>query len=348
MDIFSTRAQLAALEQMPPEYSALFDFFANEAGVVESDKAIYDYKKGSRRMAPTVHPGAGGVLMDRDGYETREIGFCCIAPERIIEDQNLKGRLFGEQVLGAMTPQEREKKMLAEDLMDMRKAIQRRYEWMVRQVLLTGKLSVFTYTNEGRGVAASMIADYGFTNFYTPGSGSANWDQAGAKIDGDMHEIFDMVYDGGGYVDRIFMAPDVAAAILANSNYVKQFDGRNIDMGKINTQYRGSGIRFIGWNSDGVEMYSLSGSFVDDDGTTTPFIPSGKLIAGSGDLLNVYYGPVTQVEETGVNAIHKTYLKKQVPLRYGSVESNAIKNRLTSCPTIVPVNVDGWAVATVL
>lgn len=348
MDIYSTRAQLAALEVMPPEYSALFDFFGKEAGVVEDDKAIYDYRKGSRRMAPMVRPGAGGVLMDRDGFETREIGFCCIAPERVIEDQNLKGRVFGEQVLGAMTPQEREKKLLAQDLIDMRKAIQRRYEWMVRQVLLTGKLSVFTYTNEGRGVAASMVADYGFTNTYVPGSGSANWDQAGAKIDGDMHEIFDMVYDGGGYVDRIFMAPDVAAAIIANSDYVKQFDGRNIDMGKINTRYRGSGIRFIGWNSDGVEMYSLSGSFIDDDGTVTPFIPSGKLIAGSGDLLNIYYGPVTQVEETGMNATHKTYLKKQVPLRYGSIDGNVIKNRLTSCPTIVPTNVDGWAVATVL
>jgi hypothetical protein len=348
MDIYSTRAQLAAIDLMPREYSALHDFFARDAGTVEDDKAIYDFRKGSRRMAPTVHPGTGGVLMDRDGYETREIGFCCIAPERVIESDNLQGRMFGERVFGAMTPQERERKLLARDLTDMRKAIQRRREWMVRQVLLTGKLSVFTYTNEGRGVAASMIADYGFTNFFTPGSGSANWDQAGAKIDKDMHEIFDLVYDGLGYVDRIFMAPDVADAILSNSDYVKYFDGRNIDMGKINTQYRGSGIRFIGWNSDGVEMYSISGTFIDDDGTAKRLIPDGKLIAGSGDLLNIFHGPVTQVEETGANAQHKTYIKKEVPLRYGSIDANAVKNRLTSCPTVVPVNVDGWCVATVL
>lgn len=348
MDIYSTRAQLAAIDLMPREYSALYDFFARDAGTVEDDKAIYDYRKADRKMAPTVFPGAGGVVMERGGYETREIGFCCIAPERIIEDQNLKGRMFGENILGAMSPQERERKLLARDLMDMRKAIQRRYEWMVRQVLLTGKLQVFNYTNEGRNLEASMIADYGFTNYYTPGTGSANWDQAGAKIDHDMHEIFDLVYDGLGYVDRIWMAPDVAQAILENSNYVKTFDARNIDMGRINTQYRGSGVRFIGWNSDGVEMYSIAGSFIDDDGQRQPIIPSGKLIAGSGELLNVYFGPVTQVEETGANAQHKTYFKKQVPLRYGSIDGNAIKNRLTSCPTVVPQNVDGWAVATVL
>ena len=212
-------------------------------------------------------------------------------------------------------------------------------------MILTGKLSVFNYTNEGRGIEASMIADYGFTNNFVP---QTKWDQAGAKIDADMRSIFDLVYDGLGYVDRIFMAPDVADAMIDNSKYIKQFDGRNIDMGKINTQYRGSGIRFIGWNSDGVEMYSMSGTFIDDDGTAKAVIPSGTLIAGSADMLKMYFGPVTQVEETGMNAQHKTYIKKQVPLRYGSIDGNSIKNRLTSCPTVVPENVDGWCVAKVL
>ena len=296
-------------------------------------------------MAPTVLPGTGGVIMDREGFETREIGFCCIAPERIIGDQNLKGRMFGERVLGAMTPQEREKKILAKDLADMRKAIQRRREWMVRQVLLTGKLSVFTYTNEGRGVNPTMIADYGFTNFYTPGT---QWDQAGAKINEDMEEIFDLVYDGLGNVEVIMMAPNVANAMIANTKYIDTFDKRNADMGKINTQYRGQGLRFLGYNIDGVEMYSLSGTFVDDDGQVKKVIPDGKLIAGGRGILNVYHGPVTQVEETGPNAQHKTYIKKEVPLRYGSIDGNTIKNRLTSCPTVVPQNVDAWAVATVL
>ena len=345
MDIYSTRAQLAAIDLMPREYSVLYDFFGHDAGTVEDDKAIYDYRKGSRKMAPTVHPGTGGVLMERDGYETREIGFCCIAPERIIADQNLKGRMFGERVLGAMTPQERERKILARDLTEMRKAIQRRREWMVRQVLLTGKLSIFTYTNEGRGVNPTMIADYGFTNFYTP---DTQWDQAGAKIDDDMKEIFDLVYDGLGTVDKIVMASDVASAVLHNETFMKQYDRRNEEAGKINTKYRGSGLRFIGTNADGVELYSLSGTFVDDDGLVKKLIPDGKLIAGSDDLLNIFHGPVTQVEETGSNAQHKTYIKKEVPLRYGSIDGNSIKNRLTSCPTVVPRNVDGWAVATVL
>lgn len=345
IDIYSTRAQLAAIEQQPREYSFLYDTFVQEMPPVEDSKAIYDYRKGSRPMAPVVHPNTGGVLMERTGFETREIGFCTIAPERIIENNDLQGRVFGERVLGAMTPEQREKKMLAKDQIEMRQAIQRRREWMARQVLLTGKLNVFRYTNEGRDLETTLVADYGFTNKYVP---SEKWDSAGADIDTDMREMFDLVYEGLGYVDMIVMDPASASAMIGNSKYVKQFDSRNIDMGKINTQYRGQGIRFIGWNSDGVEMYSCSGSFVDDDGVTKPMIPKGTVIAGSRGILKCLHGPVTQVEENGPNARHITYIKKEVPLRYGSIDGNAIKNRITSRPTIVPFNVDAWCVASVL
>lgn len=345
MDIYSTRAQLAAIELMPREYSVLYDFFARDRGAIEDDKAIYDYMKGTKKMAPTVHEGAGGVIMGRDGYETREIGFCTAAPERIIEDQNLKGRMFGEKVLGAMTPEQRAKKIQARDLTEMRKAIQRRLEWMTMKVLLSGKLEVFEYTNEGRGIAATKIADYGFTNNFTP---DTKWSEAGADIYGDMEAIFDLVYDGLGSVDRIVMAPNVAIAVMNNEKFMKHFDRKNENAGKINTQYRGQGLRYLGTNQDGVEMYSFAGTYLDDDGIVKRYIPDGKLITGSEGMLDVYFGPVTQVEDAGVNAQHKTYIKKQVPLHYGSIDSNAVKNRLTSRPTVIPENVDGWAVATVL
>lgn len=236
IDIYSTRAQLAAIEQLPREYTFLYDTFAADMGAVEDDKAIYDFRKGTRQMAPFVVPGAGGVLMPRDGFETREIGFCTIAPERVIDVEALSGRSFGERVLGAMTPEQREKKMLVKDLMEMRQAIQRRREWMARQVLLTGKLNIFRYTQEGRDLKTTLVADYGFTNKFTP---TTAWNQPGATIDDDMKEMFDLVYDGLGYVDIIVMAPDAANAMMANSNYMKTFDMRNVDMGEINTKYRG-------------------------------------------------------------------------------------------------------------
>ncbi len=344
MDLYDVRSQLKAIELMPRECSVLADFFCKEDSVQENNKAIYDFRKGTKPMAPTVHPGTGGVIMERTGYETREIGFCTIAPERLIEDQNLQGRMFGEAVLGAMTPEQREKKMLAKDLTEMRQAIQRRREWMARQVLLTGKLSIFEYTNEGRSAEASMVADYSFTNFFTPNTA---WDQAGADILSDMEAIYDLVYEGLGEVEKIVMAPDVWAVMRNNESFMKHFDRAKEDVGSFKQKYRGSGLRYLGINADGVELFSLSGTFIDDDNLKKPIMPAGTLIAGASDILRMPYGPVTQVEEEGSNAKHKTYIKKEVPLRHGSIDGNSIKNRLTSRPTVIPFNVDAWAVAKV-
>jgi len=303
MDLYDVRSQLKALELMPRECSVLADFFCKEDSVLENNKAIYDFRKGTKPMAPTVHPGTGGVIMERTGYETREIGFCTIAPERLIEDQNLQGRMFGEAVLGAMTPEQREKKMLANDLKEMRQAIQRR-----------------------RPTA---------------------WDQAGADIAYDFESIYDLVYEGGGEVQKIVIAPDVWAVLRNNAAFMKLLDMRNVDMGDIKQKYRGSGLRFLGHNADGVELYSLAGTFIDDDGLKKAVMPAGTLLAGASDILRMPYGPVTQVEEEGSGAKHKTYIKKEVPLRHGSINGNSIMNRLTSRPTVIPFNVDAWAVAKV-
>lgn len=345
LDIYSTRAQLKAIEAMPREYSFLFDLFCRDGGCVEDDKAIYDYRKGDRKMAPMVVPGAGGVLMERGGFETREIGFCQIAPERIITNNDLKGRSFGENVFGALSPQDREKKMLVKDQMEMLKAIQRRREWMVRQVLMNGKLEVFRYTNEGRDLETTLVADYGFTNRFTPATA---WGQAGCKISDDMKAMFDMVFEGLGAAEVIVMDSHAANVVASNEDYMKKFNYRNAEFGKINTRYVGQGVRYMGTNEDGVDMFSFSGSFTDDDGLVKKILPRGTVLMGSRGMLNCYHGPVTQVEDTGSNAQHKTYFKKEVPLRYASIESNAIKNRITSCPAIVPGNVDGWVVANVL
>lgn len=205
----------------------------------------------------------GGVLMGRTGYETRRNRLLhgCAGAHHYRPGHH--GRAFGEKILGAMTPEQREKKMLAQDLADMRKAIQRRREHMARQVLLTGKLSMFVYTNEGRGLKPTVLADYGFTQNFTP---DTTWDNAGAKIEADMQEMTDMVFEGLGAPEKIVMAPDVANAMLENSKYMKQFDMLSAKLGEINARYKGEGVRFLGYNADGVEMYSFSGKFLDDDG----------------------------------------------------------------------------------
>ena len=48
IDIYSTRAQLRAIELFPREYSFLYDLFVRDGGMSEDDKAIFDFFKGRR------------------------------------------------------------------------------------------------------------------------------------------------------------------------------------------------------------------------------------------------------------------------------------------------------------
>ena len=342
---FDTRAQLAAIEQIPREYPFLLDTFVKDGGCVEDDKAIYDYRKKGKIMAPFIVDGAGGIPMGRDGYSVREIGFPTIAPERVININDIATRQFGEKILGASTPAQRAKKQQAADLKEMLMAIDRRKEWMARQILLTGKLEIFRYTNNGRDKETTLVADYGFTNNFTP---STAWSSSGSTISDDMRRIKDMIYEGGGDLDLIVCAPDVAEAMVHNAAFMKEFDYKNADMGKIKTSYRGSGLRYWGQNSEGVDMYSYTANFTDDEGNVQQMIPSGKLIAGGRQMINMLYGPVTLVKGRDENAQWETYIKKEVPQRLGNPESNQITNRITTRPTMVPFNIDAWVVADVL
>jgi hypothetical protein len=344
-DMYSTAAQLAAIEQLPREYNFLLDEFVQDRGAVEDDRAIYDYRKGDRVMAPMIHENTGDVPMPRDSFVTQEFVFPTIAPSRVIEVAQLKSRSFGEAVYGSKTPEQRAREMLARDLMDMRAAITRRKEWMVRQILLTGKMEVFTYTKEGRNKYATKYADYGFTNNYTP---QTPWNQAGSDPDYDMQKMFDLVYNGNGFVDTVLVDPKTANVLKNNDKFMKQLDIRNYHVGELNPNYIGAGVRRVGVNSDGVEILSYAGTYVDDDGVTKPNLPDGTVICLSKKLLSGFYGPVTQVEDVGINAEPKTYIAAEVPLRWGSIDDNSIKNRLISRPTFVPFNVDAWAVASVL
>lgn len=342
---FDTRALLAAVESLPREYPFLLDTFVKDNGCVEDDKALYDYRKKGKIMAPFIVDGAGGVPMSRDGFSVREIGFPTIAPERVININDIATRSFGEKILGGSTPAQRAKAQQAADLKEMLAAIDRRKEWMVRQILLYGKLEIFRYTNNGRDKQTSLVADFGFTNNYTP---TIPWNENGAVISDDMRRMKDILYEGGGDLDMYVCAPDVTETMVHNGEYMKEFDYKNADMGKIKTAYRGSGLRYWGQNSEGADLYSYSGTFVDDDGTVKPIMPSGTVIAGARQMINMFYGPVTLVKGRDENAVWETYIKKEVPQRLGNPESNQITNRITTRPTMVPFNVDAWVVGHVL
>ena len=347
-DLFSTAVMLKAVELMPRKYTFLSDTFVDDGDTCEDERAMYDYRKGAQTgLAPFVVPGTGGVAVNREGYEMREVRFSTIAPEREITLQDISTRMFGEQITGQMTPEQRSKRLLARDLTYLREITQNRRNWMAREVLLKGKLEIRRYTKEGVEKEASLLADFGFSNFYAP---ETKWNQPGAKINYDMEAAFDLVYDGLGDVDILVMGAGVFEAMMQNSDYLKTLDMDKVFMGEINTRYQGQGVRYRGTNSDGVAMVSYSGKFLNDDRQLEAHIPAGCILMGSrsNKPLEFKHGPIQKATGLDETAAFHTYIKKEVPFRIGGSHSDSIATRLVSRPTVIPKNVGAWCMMKVL
>jgi len=347
-DLFSTAVMLKAVEQAPRIYTFLSDSFAQDGELCDDERALYDYRKGAQTgLAPFVVPGTGGVAINREGYEMREIRFSTLAPERVVTLADVSSRMFGEAVTGALTPEQRSKRIIARDLTELRAMVQNRRNWMAREVLLKGKLEIKRYTNQGVEKEPSMLANFGFTNYYTP---VTRWDQAGAKINYDMEKVFDMVYDGLGDVDIMVMGAGVFEAMMENSTYCKTLDMDKVYMGEIATKYAGQGVRYRGTNTDGVKMVSYSGHFLNDARQLEYHIPAGYILVGSTAKkpIKIMHGPIQKYTGMDESAALHTYIKKEVPFRIGGSQSDSIATRLVSRPTVVPENVGAWAVMKVL
>lgn len=342
-DINNPIVQIKAIDLIPAEPTFLYDALVEDGGAVEEGEVIYDYRKGAvDGMAPFVGEDVGGVVIERKGFETHQIDFPTLAPERIVEKKHIMKRGFDEAVYGAKSPDQRAKQLIAEDLKTLKRSISLRLEWMTAELLSTGKLTLPTYTEHGV-LKDSKVADFGFTNTSTI---TNKWNATGADVYGDLNDMYEEVIDGLGNVDMFIMAGNVAEAMLNNEDFLKKHDIRRAALGELAPKHKAPGVRYIGTNGDGIDMYSYSRTYVGEDGTAKPFIPAGSIYAVSEKMFKSYFGAVTLIEKDGDN--FKTYVAKMVPYRNSYAGSNTVVQRVISRPIIMPKNVDGWAKRIVL
>lgn len=345
--LYDPRTMLAAIELMKPPVSFLWDTFVKSAPrYLVTELAEIDYRKGEVRMAPFVASDVGGVVVGREGFNTAMFKFPTIAPERLIKPSDLSQRSFGESIYSGRTPASREEQMMAEDLTALREMIAKRKAWMVSQLLFItpGKLLLDVMTDKGleKGV---LRVDFNFTNEVTVAD---PWTDDDSDPMSDIEVITDAARDTGGpNPDIIIMGAGAAKAYRNNPKVREALDLKNFLAGNSQISYRGDYLKFIGISPNGLEMYSYTGTYLDDDGTVRPMVPTGGVAALSKGSINAMYGPITQLEPGQIR--HTTYTDYQeVPLYLPDYKKNTTGLRLTSRPMIGPDNIDGWAIADVL
>lgn len=334
---YTTREMVEAIEVTPPVRNFLTRTFFPSENTHRTEKVEFDVKKGKRIMAPFVSPRIGGKVITRNGFHTHEFTTPRLAPERVLTVDEISKRGLGENVYSKKTPSEREDDLLAEDYKDLDESIQRRVEWMCRQILFEGKLDV---VDEEAGVGFQV--DYGFENIIALAS-DRYWSLSTVNPMPLIKERRRKIIQDTGKAPNVMIFASDLIEVFMNNPFIREaMDIRHLQNIEIKPRIVDDALTYYGKIAElGLEIYAYEEFFLNDDGDEEGIIPSGAcLMAHSEGEGSIEYGLITQLED----GKFQSYEAKQVPKIFCNNNSDVKMFRLTSRPLPRPVDVEGWCV----
>ena len=230
---YSTRTLLAAFDEGPIVHTFLRDTFFGGRDFPPTATVEFDYRRGRRKMAPFVAPLVGGKVMERQGFETRFFKAPRIAPVRALRTPDLEARLMGETIYAGRTESDRAAELMAEDSEFLDNAISRREEWMCREVLINGKITV---TAENGYQQVINYLEYGLPaqNVSNHLPITTKWDAAGSDPLKDLETARLKVIKESGISPNVALFGSNAKDVFIRNQSVKDLlDLRRFEMGMV-------------------------------------------------------------------------------------------------------------------
>lgn len=352
MDIYSTYYMLAAVKELPPEHTFFKRryFPTNETmDVFGTTKVLADYAEGSQRRAPFVLPRIGSVSVAREGFSTYELEPGNISISRPLTADHLKNRGFGESLMSGLTPADRERMLLIGDLAELSARISRTEEWLAVQTMLDNGC-IMRHRTEVQDVYEDIPVKFydGEDNpaLFTP---SAGWEHGTADKPGswyaDVCAMIKMLTSRGLPARDLLVASDVGEFLMEDPWILKMLDNRRVELGHIAPTELTDYVSELGvFNFKGRNLSILisDGTFEDEQGVDTPYVPNGSVIVTAPACGKGLYGGVTQLEDD--DHFH-TYAGTRVPLHVVTKRPPSIETQLTAKPLLVPVRKSPWTAA---
>lgn len=351
-DIYSTHFMEAVIREKPTVYTFIRDrYFGGTAGVFKTPKIMVDYDDGAGNLlAPFVIPRVGKAPMGRAGYETRELTPAYIAPSRPLSIDDLEKRQAGESLVSTMTPAQRERNFLVDDLDFLDKAITRREEWMCVNTMLDNACTM-EHIGDKADKHTDMVAQY-YDGTNNPGvfKPSAKWAPGTANKRGTWYEDvcrqIESLTTAGREVTDLVVGNNVAQIILNDPWVLSMLDNRRGWLGEVDPRWQPNGVvRIAKLNFDGVELeiFSYKGTYqvMGKDGKmqTEQYFPAGGALLAAPNTGKLRYGAVTQVEMD-----NNTYTRtgKRIPKHNVNVDTNMKETILTARPNAAPNMKGQW------
>lgn len=278
MDIFatSTLSKIIAGGQ-PPAHGALRKVFFPYHETHNTENIEVQYTYGGRKMAPFVHPLIGGKTVEGNGYQSAFLQAPYVAPNILTTAENMLKRGPGEAIGGSKSPQQRAGEKLGRDLNQLNNMCDRREEWMIAQLLSTGR---FLAKFEG----GEKLYDFWPAEADQKPTKTSSWaDPATCDPMKDLEDARKQVVRKSGLNSDIVIMGDTAFSRFKASEKVQaELDNKGFATGNIEPSIKEDGLTFRGNFPTIGEVYTYDEWYVDDaDGTEKPMIPVDVAIVGS-------------------------------------------------------------------
>src|SRR5215471_2209127 len=339
---YETKTMLEPFKQGPLVPTFLRDTFFGSREYPQTPLIEFDFRRGRRKMAPFVAPLVGGKLMERQGFETRYFRAPRIAPVRALRTPDLEARMMGETIYSQRSPADRAAELLAEDAIFCDEAITRREEWMCRNVLVNGAITVTADTGYQMVIDFTQSSAGAANNHYVP---SVKWDvSSGSDPLADLEAArLATIKDSGIAPNVALMGVNAAKVFIRNPQVAALLNKLQYSIATIQPVIQAPNVVLIG-QVPGMQVYEYADYFEDDTGTIFPMLPDNFVMLLSTTTPNkIVYGAFTQLEDAKAKRF-VTYQESRIPFTYGDEEGGSLFLRLTSCPLPMPVDILGFRI----
>lgn len=339
---------IAAVKEEKPFSTFLRDRYFKFKTAFATDEVLFEFKDGTKKLAPFVAPRVGGITIKREGYSAKTFAPAYIAPKRTLTIDELKKKRLGEAIYPQMTPADRESELILDDVNELDEMISRREEWIAAQLLQNAACVMEEKTEDPDVVIEKEIIFHdGETNdwIYTP---AKDWDDAEADIMSDI-AIMARYQKAKGIGATELLCDAAAGSAIINNPKIKQIlDIRNMNVGTVDPILLEYGVaKLATLNCEGhiVDILQYVEEYENEKGVSTPYLPYGSVTLLAPECGQSLYGAVTQLEQ---DTNWHTYGEKRVPLVLASTANQSKELRLAAAPLLHPKRKHAWITAKVL
>ena len=250
-------------------FNSIIEFDSEE---IKFDEVITD-----RRMAPFVAPEVEGKVMASRGSTTKTFKPAYVKPIHVIRPNKTLKRLPGEALTGEMSPEDRRDLLLMQQFVEHSEMIDNRLEWMAVQIVRKGAITV-----EGEDYPKQVVDFQRDATLSVTLLTTYVWGGNDADVIGDIESMSISMSKAanGAPASTITMDPDAWAKFRVDAAVEKLLDltkangDSNINTGPL---ANGDEVTYVGRLAGRFDIYVDSRSFVNDAGTTVPYLESGEV-----------------------------------------------------------------------